>query len=527
MTQGWIRAADLKELRREGRTVFRLEGRQIVLFDTARGIYACNNRCPHEGYPLRQGVLDENCRLTCNWHNWKFDLVTGDNQRSGDRLRTYPVEVRGDSVWIEIIDPPFEVQFEGALLDLKKAFDDHDYERLARELARIVRTGADPTAAMAKAIEWSHERMEFGWTHAYAGAADWLVLYDRFAEAPEDQLICLLEAVGHMADDTLREAAYPFALGIDKWDEEKFVDALEREDELTAIRLTRGAVAAGDPYRTMERGLARAALAHYASFGHAAIYVPKAGDLIRRLGDSVAEPLLLSLVRGIISAFREDLIPDFASYAEALAVYGRKENRTLCSELSFAGLNPARAMALVARHSGLQPQLLFRALLTANALNMLTFDLSCLEELDTPYGSDRGWLDFSHALTFADAVLTLCSRHPDLWPAGLLQMACFAGRNIGHADSSVQFEDWQVYDKSQFFLEATARMLDHGESEYIASVHLLKTIQAVQRLSVSTEAGPAGDIALAALNRLLTSPLRRKMVRRTARQAMRFIRQDI
>ncbi|HCF72513.1 MAG TPA: hypothetical protein DES72_02045, partial [Gammaproteobacteria bacterium] len=60
-----------------------------------------------------------------------------------------------------------------------------------------------------------------------------------------------------------------------------------------------------------------------------------------------------------------------------------------------------------------------------------------------------------------------------------------------------------------------------------ASVHLLKTIQAVQRLSVSTEAGPAGDIALAALNRLLTSPLRRKMVRRTARQAMRFIRQDI
>jgi hypothetical protein len=106
-------------------------------------------------------------------------------------------------------------------------------------------------------------------------------------------------------------------------------------------------------------------------------------------------------------------------------------------------------------------------------------------------------------------------------------MACFAGRNIGHADSDVQFEDWQVPDKSQFFVEATARMLDHGESEYIASVHLLKTIQAVQRLSASTEAGPAGDIALAALNRLLTSPLRRKMVRRTARQAMRFIRQDI
>jgi len=32
---------------------------------------------------------------------------------------------------------------------------------------------------------------------------------------------------------------------------------------------------------------------------------------------------------------------------------------------------------------------------------------------------------------------------------------------------------------------------------------------------------------LAALNRLLQSPLRRKMVRRTARQAMRFVKLDI
>ncbi|GIT48908.1 MAG: hypothetical protein Ct9H300mP14_08360 [Gammaproteobacteria bacterium] len=73
---------------------FRFEGRQIVLFATSQGIYACNNRCPHEGYPLREGVLDEQCRLTCNWHNWKFDLQTGANQRGGDKLRVYPVEVR-------------------------------------------------------------------------------------------------------------------------------------------------------------------------------------------------------------------------------------------------------------------------------------------------------------------------------------------------------------------------------------------------------------------------------------------------
>ncbi|MYE59606.1 MAG: Rieske 2Fe-2S domain-containing protein, partial [Alphaproteobacteria bacterium] len=57
MHQGWTRAVSVEELRRKGRTVFRLDGRQIALFDTAKGIRACNNRCPHEGYPLREGTL--------------------------------------------------------------------------------------------------------------------------------------------------------------------------------------------------------------------------------------------------------------------------------------------------------------------------------------------------------------------------------------------------------------------------------------------------------------------------------------
>ncbi|MBT7876805.1 MAG: Rieske 2Fe-2S domain-containing protein, partial [Gammaproteobacteria bacterium] len=64
MAQGWIKSVSCDALKRAGRKVFRFEGRQIVLFDTSQGIYACNNRCPHEGYPLREGVLDEQCRLT-------------------------------------------------------------------------------------------------------------------------------------------------------------------------------------------------------------------------------------------------------------------------------------------------------------------------------------------------------------------------------------------------------------------------------------------------------------------------------
>ena len=76
----WEKATTLDRLKRDGRTVAKIGSRQIAVFETGSGILACNNRCPHEGYPLKEGSLDGACVLTCNWHNWKFDLKTGANQ---------------------------------------------------------------------------------------------------------------------------------------------------------------------------------------------------------------------------------------------------------------------------------------------------------------------------------------------------------------------------------------------------------------------------------------------------------------
>jgi nitrite reductase/ring-hydroxylating ferredoxin subunit len=32
---------------------------------------------PDEGYLLSEGVVDDKCQLTCDWHNWKFRLRDG------------------------------------------------------------------------------------------------------------------------------------------------------------------------------------------------------------------------------------------------------------------------------------------------------------------------------------------------------------------------------------------------------------------------------------------------------------------
>ena len=99
MTARWTRAIALDRLKAKGRAVVRLGGKQIVVFDTGEGPLACNNRCPHEGYPLREGILDDGCVVTCNWHNWKFDLRSGANLYGGDRPWRRPDSTRSPSRW--------------------------------------------------------------------------------------------------------------------------------------------------------------------------------------------------------------------------------------------------------------------------------------------------------------------------------------------------------------------------------------------------------------------------------------------
>ncbi len=522
----WTRAASLDALEEKGRLVFRRAGRQIALFHTPNGVLACNNRCPHEGYPLREGGLDERCILTCNWHNWKFDLRSGRNLYGGEGLRTYPVEIRHGEVWIDLADPPVAERRAQILASLAEAREDNAYERMAREIARLHRLGADPLDALRETIHRSSERMEFGWTHAYAGSADWLSLYDENEGDDELRLACVLESVAHIADDVLREPRHPFPGGVRSWDEEAFVAAVEDEDQGTALAMIRGGLAAGFGFADFERGLSRAALAHYNDFGHSLIYVTKAGRLIGRLGCEVAEPLLLSLVRGLVFATREDLIPEYRGYAKALARWGGGTNGAEPVPADWQGLGIGKALARAVACSGVSPIRLFHALLGANARNLLTFDAGHQDRIRIPIDDNVGWLSFTHGITFANAVRRQCSKFPELWPSALLQMACFSGRNAPYTLDDEDGDSWRVEDVNGFLEAALERVHDHGAGEFIVSVHLLKTVLAARE---ELRAGLPPDVAellSAGLNRFLHARLKRRQVRRSVYQAMKFVAYD-
>jgi nitrite reductase/ring-hydroxylating ferredoxin subunit len=515
----------LERLLRDRQVVAKMGGKQIALFATSDAIYACNNRCPHEGYPLREGTVAYGCVLTCHWHGWKFDLRSGENLLRGDRLRTYPTKIVDGTVWVDVSDPPMAERQAQAMSNLRSAFDDHEYDRMARELARLQKSGADPIDAVVAAIEWSHDRLRFGMTHAYAATAGWLRLHDRSNDG-EIRLVSLVEAIGHMAWDCLREPRYPFATDVLQFDPAAFAAVIENQDEGRAIALLRGALAEGRRFVDLDRILTEAALRHYADFGHSLIYVFHTGELIDRLGPQVEAPLLLALVRSLVNASREDLIPEFRRYPSALAVWpaGCVANGGAANPARVLGLSVNDTISATLDEAATTSVAdLYRILLGASAMNLLRYDLRYQQRVDNTVAENVGWLDFTHGLTFANAVRRQCGKFPELWPQGLLQMACFVGRNSGFIDGQVAVEHWRPMDREAFSRACLARIMDHGEPDYIHSAHLVKTFLAAEEEIGSVPSADLQGMIMAAVNRYFNEPWKRKHARRTAHQALDFV----
>src|SRR5271170_4487520 len=259
------------ELGADGRKLVRREGKQVLVVAQGNRIFAIANRCPHEGYPLSEGTIGPGCVLTCNWHNWKFDLASGAALVGRDPVRTYAVEEHGGEIFIDLRDPPGNERRDRALRGIETAIADNDRPRMAREIARLEHAGYDARDALAHAFKSCNARLEDGMTHAYAAAADWLYLAAR-AETAAERLAAQLEPLGHIAWDTEGAREFPYPEAVAEWSTAGFVAAVEAEDEAAAIAHIRGALAQGLSYAALRPAIGAAALAHYAAFGHCAIY---------------------------------------------------------------------------------------------------------------------------------------------------------------------------------------------------------------------------------------------------------------
>jgi nitrite reductase/ring-hydroxylating ferredoxin subunit len=509
------------ELEAKGRKLLRKDAKQILFIASAGRIFAVANRCPHEGYPLSEGTCGPGAVLTCNWHNWKFDLESGNALIGRDPVRTYAIEERNGEIFVDLSDPPAERLRARALAGLDAALADGDAARMAREVARLEKAGFSAKLAIVHAFARRNDRLEDGMTHAYGAAADWLALAER---APDDasRLAATLEPLGHLAWDTSGADAFPYAEGVAAWDEPAFLAAIESEDEPAAIAFVRGALAERRSYAELRPAFAAAALAHYADFGHCAIYTLKIGQLVGRLGEDILEPVLLAFTRLLVRATREEKLPEFRGYAPALAQWNGHGTQAVQAD-DLIGLSVNAILERVLRSSGRPVQELYDALLGAAAWNLLHFDVAAEYATANAIADNISWLDFTHALTFANACRHLCSESPVLWPRALLQMALFVGRNRKYVMVQADAEAWQVNDSAAFLAHEMAKLYDHVRVEPIVACHPLKMLFALEdELAASPDAPWSGSLC-AAVNRYLNTPMKRHHGLRTANQAIEFI----
>src|ERR1700704_4625269 len=76
MSAEFLRAATLEELKSKGRLLVRGPHRPILVISDRDRVYALDNRCPHMGFPLDRGSVEDGI-LTCHWHHARFDLASG------------------------------------------------------------------------------------------------------------------------------------------------------------------------------------------------------------------------------------------------------------------------------------------------------------------------------------------------------------------------------------------------------------------------------------------------------------------
>lgn len=96
--QSWIRIAHAEDIPlREGRAV-EIDGREIAIFNLGERFLAIENRCPHRGGPLSDGIVSGGT-VVCPLHAWRVDLHEGSVVRPRENacVSTYPVR-RDDGI---------------------------------------------------------------------------------------------------------------------------------------------------------------------------------------------------------------------------------------------------------------------------------------------------------------------------------------------------------------------------------------------------------------------------------------------
>ncbi|MCH8983985.1 MAG: Rieske 2Fe-2S domain-containing protein [Acidobacteria bacterium] len=415
----WIPAVGVDDLPIGGRKLFRHYDKRIAVFRTEREIYAIDNRCPHQGYALLQGDVKEET-LTCAWHNWKFELDEGGFcSFGGESVRTYPVEVRGGQVFVDVTDPAAEVIAPQLFESLLEAMGEVDIGRLARDTMRLRQIGTPLIEVVREGVNFGAPRMEYGWNHSLATLTDCLNLAAMFEG--ELQAFPVIQGMSVVSQNEVRRPIRPRPDPVDPVEVYGSVEEAllayphlvndEQSDQAEA--LLRGLLASGVAPDKVRHALLSAITDHFLGYGHPMIFAHKSFELLDKIGWEEADTVLSPLVPNMVLSTRYDRLPYMRKFLKAWeaadvdldAIVAKQNSGPFDAEgfrravldgdpqTSFAALNGAL-------EAGVDVGKILNVTSAAAAERFRRFDI----DIDTDDTNEWGWLDVTHNMTYLDAL---------------------------------------------------------------------------------------------------------------------------
>lgn len=311
MTDGFVEVGTVEDAKEGAPHVLRLDGTSIGLFYHDGEFHATDLHCPHMGFPLTDGTVDDGL-LTCPWHHARFELDCGDTlDPFADDVPTFPVEVRDGSVFVSPEpeqDRPADEHWADRL--------DHGLKEdlsliIAKSVVGLDDAGVDPAVPIERGVTFGTSYREMGWGRGLTT----LGVMANLAPVLEtdDRQRALFIGLSEVADDSSGAAPrFPQEpLGnteieadrLERW----FRDSIEVRDADGAERVLRAAIQAGHDEDRIAGMLVGAATDHlYLDTGHRLDFVNKAFETLDHVGWEHADAALSSIVPGLATANRAE-----------------------------------------------------------------------------------------------------------------------------------------------------------------------------------------------------------------------------
>src|SRR3954470_22136980 len=305
-----VDAGSLEELRKAGRLVTKAGSQPVcVLWDgDSHTAYAVDDRCPHMGFPLHRGTVEQGL-LTCHWHHARFDLVSGCTlDPFADDVRAYPVDIEDGRVMVRVATAVEDVEHLWRRLD--EGLEQGLTLVTAKAVLGLLEAGITPAEVVAAGVRFGTRYRQQGWGAGLTVLVAMANLLPSLDEA--DRVLALVHGLALVSRDTRgrppRFPLEPLSGQVDgdrlaSW-YRRFIDT--RTDE-AAERTLATAVATGSGVAELSRLMTAAATDHvFIDGGHTLDFTNKAFECLELVGRDAAGDVLPTLVLQTAMADRSE-----------------------------------------------------------------------------------------------------------------------------------------------------------------------------------------------------------------------------